>query len=332
MSQRSRKSRRIRPWWLAVVFAVAAAVVGLWPSQDFSSEPVVLRVPEDGMPVLDVLDSVGAKNPDAHLNLLRLGGMLQGNFAVPRGYYEISPSEPWWRSLRRLKMGYETPRSLVVRGYQGRHALVQRLAATFFEPASKLDSALFGGDSIVPVLPNTYEVYASLTPNEVAERMGREFDAFWNAPRSAAAAELGLSRYEVTVLASIVQAESKEPEEWPRIAGVYLTRLKQGKRLEADPTVVYAVLDRGLAPAPIRRVTGAMLRVAHPFNTYRNKGLPPGPLATVHPPVIDSVLASRATGELFFCANPLKPGFHLFSKSYAEHLRNRSRYLKAITR
>ncbi len=332
MSQRSRKSRRIRPWWLAVVFAVAAAVVGLWPSQDFSSEPVVLRVPEDGMPVLDVLDSVGAKNPDAHLNLLRLGGMLQGNFVVPRGYYEISPSEPWWRSLRRLKMGYETPRSLVVRGYQGRDALVQRLAATFFEPASKLDSALFGGDSIVPVLPNTYEVYASLTPNEVAERMGREFDAFWNAPRSAAAAELGLSRYEVTVLASIVQAESKEPEEWPRIAGVYLTRLKQGKRLEADPTVVYAVLDRGLAPAPIRRVTGAMLRVAHPFNTYRNKGLPPGPLATVHPPVIDSVLASRATGELFFCANPLKPGFHLFSKSYAEHLRNRSRYLKAITR
>ncbi|MGA1397061.1 MAG: endolytic transglycosylase MltG [Schleiferiaceae bacterium] len=332
MSQRSRKSRRIRPWWLAVVFAVAAAVVGLWPSQDFSSEPVVLRVPDDGMPVLDVLDSVAAKNPDAHLNLLRLGGMLQGNFAVPRGYYEISPSEPWWRSLRRLKMGYETPRSLVVRGYQGRDALVQRLAATFFEPASKLDSALFGGDSIVPVLPNTYEVYASLTPNEVAERMGREFDAFWNATRSAAAAELGLSRYEVTVLASIVQAESKEPEEWPRIAGVYLTRLKQGKRLEADPTVVYAVLDRGLAPAPIRRVTGAMLRVAHPFNTYRNKGLPPGPLATVHPPVIDSVLASRATGELFFCANPLKPGFHLFSKSYAEHLRNRSRYLKAITR
>lgn len=315
-----------------MVFAVAAAVVSLWPSQDFSSEPVVLRVPEDGTPVLDVLDSVAAKNPDAHLNLLRLGGMLQGNFAVPRGYYEISPSEPWWRSLRRLKMGYETPRSLVVRGYQGRDALVQRLAATFFEPASKLDSALFGGDSIVPVLPNTYEVYASLTPNEVAERMGREFDAFWNAPRSAAAAELGLSRYEVTVLASIVQAESKEPEEWPRIAGVYLTRLKQGKRLEADPTVVYAVLDRGLAPAPIRRVTGAMLRVAHPFNTYRNKGLPPGPLATVHPPVIDSVLASRATGELFFCANPLKPGFHLFSKSYAEHLRNRSRYLKAITR
>lgn len=291
-----------------------------------------IHVAQDGTPVLTVLDSLAESDPEAHLNLLRIGALLQGNFVVPRGYYEISPSEPWWRSLRRLKMGYETPRSLVVRGYQGRDALVQRLAATFFEPASKLDSALFGGDSIVPVLPNTYEVYASLTPNEVAERMGREFDAFWNAPRSAAAAELGLSRYEVTVLASIVQAESKEPEEWPRIAGVYLTRLKQGKRLEADPTVVYAVLDRGLAPAPIRRVTGAMLRVAHPFNTYRNKGLPPGPLATVHPPVIDSVLASRATGELFFCANPLKPGFHLFSKSYAEHLRNRSRYLKAITR
>ena len=332
MSQRSRKSRRIRPWWLAGVFALAAAVVGLWPSQDFSSEPVSVRVPKDSTRVLEVLDSVAKQNPKAHLNLLRFGARLQGNFQVPRGYYEISPSDPWWRSLRRLKMGYETPRSLVVRGYQGRAALVERLATTFFEPASELDSALFGGDSIVPVLPNTYEVYTSLTPTEVAERMGREFDAFWNAQRCTAATELGLSRYEVAVLASIVQAESKEPSEWPRIAGVYLTRLKQGKRLEADPTVVYAVLDRGLAEAPIRRVTGAMLRVAHPFNTYRNKGLPPGPLATVHPPVIDSVLASRATGELFFCANPAKPGFHLFSKSYAEHLRNRSRYLKAITR
>lgn len=261
-----------------------------------------------------------------------MGAMLQGNFAVPRGYYEISPSEPWWRTLRKLKMGYETPRQLTIRGYQGRRAVVQRLRDDFFESEADLDSALYGGDSIVPVLPNTYEVYASLTALEFAQRMGREFDAFWNADRSEAAQRLGLTRYEVTILASIVQAESKEPEEWPRIAGVYLTRLKQGKRLEADPTVVYAVLDRGLAEAPIRRVTGSMLKVSHPFNTYRTKGLPPGPLATVHPPVIDSVLASRATGELFFCANPAKPGFHIFSTSYSEHLRNRSRYLRAITR
>jgi UPF0755 protein len=181
-------------------------------------------------------------------------------------------------------------------------------------------------------LPNTYEVYASLTAAQFAQRMGREFDAFWTVDRTSAARKLGLTRYEATVLASIVQAESNQPEEWPRIAGVYLTRLKQGKRLEADPTVVYAVLDRGLAETPIRRVTGSMLRVSHPYNTYRNKGLPPGPLATVHPPVIDSVLASSATGELYFCANPSKPGFHLFSKSYSEHLRNRRRYLRAITR
>ncbi len=332
MSRKSRAARRIRPWWLIAVFGAASVVVGLWPSQDFSSNRVSISVPEDGTPVLEVLDRVASLSPEAHLNLLRFGAVLQGNFGVPRGYYEISPSEPWWRTLRRLKMGYETPRQLTVRGYQGREAVVGRLADVFFASSQALDSALYQGDSTVPVLPNTYEVYASLTAQEVAQRMGREFDAFWNANRVQAAVQLGLSRYEVYVLASIVQAESKEPVEWPRIAGVYLTRLKQGKRFEADPTVVYAVLDRKLAPAPIRRVTGAMLRVAHPYNTYRNKGLPPGPLATVHPPVIDSVLASSATGELFFCANPAKPGFHLFSKSYAEHLRNRSRYLKAITR
>ena len=332
MSKRSRTSRRIRPWWLAGVFAVAAAVVGLWPSQDFSSDRVVVRVPRANTPVLDVLDSVARENPKAHLNLLRFGARIQGNFAVPRGYYEISPRDPWWRSLRRLKMGYETPRLLVVRGYQGREAVVERMASTFYEAPQDVERALFGGDSVVPVLPNTYEVYASLRPHEVAQRLGREFDVFWNASRTESAQALGLSRYEVTILASIVQAESKEPEEWKRIAGVYLTRLKQGKRLEADPTVVYAVLDRKLVAAPVRRVTGAMLGVAHPYNTYRTKGLPPGPLATVHPPVIDSVLASKATGELFFCANPTKPGFHLFSRSYAEHLRNRSRYLKSLGR
>lgn len=332
MSRKSRAARRIRPWWLIAVFAVAAAVVGLWPSQDFQQFKVSIHVAHDATPVLDVLDSLAEADPEAHLNLLRMGAMLQGNFAVPRGYYEISPSEPWWRTLRKLKMGYETPRQLTIRGYQGRRAVVQRLRNDFFETEADLDSALYRGDSIVPVLPNTYEVYASLTAQEVAQRFGREFDAFWNADRCEAAQRLGLTRYEVTILASIVQAESKEPEEWPRIAGVYLTRLKQGKRLEADPTVVYAVLDRGLAEAPIRRVTGSMLKVSHPFNTYRTKGLPPGPLATVHPPVIDSVLASRATGELFFCANPAKPGFHLFSTSYSEHLRNRSRYLRAITR
>lgn len=332
MSRRSRAARRIRPWWLIAVFALAAVAVGLWPSQDFQRFKVSIHVAQDGTPVLTVLDSLAESDPEAHLNLLRIGALLQGNFVVPRGYYEISPSETWWRTLRKLKMGYETPRTITIQGYQGRKAVVNRLVEEFYELPTTLDSVLFGGDSIVPVLPNTYEVYASLTAQEVAQRMGREFDAFWNADRSEAAQRLGLTRYEVTVLASIVQAESKEPEEWPRIAGVYLTRLKQGKRLEADPTVVYAVLDRGLAEAPIRRVTGSMLRVPHPFNTYRNKGLPPGPLATVHPPVIDSVLASRSTGELFFCANPLKPGFHLFSKSYAEHLRNRSRYLRAITR
>jgi UPF0755 protein len=75
-----------------------------------------------------------------------------------------------------------------------------------------------------------------------------------------------------------------------------------------------------------------MLRVDHPYNTYRRKGLPPGPLATVHPPVIDSVLSARPNGELFFCANPSKPGFHLFAKTYAEHLAYRKRYLRFITK
>lgn len=332
MTKRAKSRRSKFPWFIGGLFSLIVVAIGLWPSQDFQRFKVSIHVPNNSTPVLEVLDSLAVADPEAHLNLLRLGALVQGNFTVPRGYYEISPSEPWWRTLRKLKMGYETPRQLMLRGYQGRKAVVDKLTSFFYETSGAFDSVLYGGDSIVPVLPNTYEVYASLTAAQFAQRMGREFDAFWTVDRTSAARKLGLTRYEATVLASIVQAESNQPEEWPRIAGVYLTRLKQGKRLEADPTVVYAVLDRGLAEAPIRRVTGSMLRVTHPYNTYRSKGLPPGPLATVHPPVIDSVLASSATGELYFCANPSKPGFHLFSKSYTEHLRNRRRYLRAITR
>ena len=332
MRRRSRRPRSHWPRWLLLLFALGAAALVFWPSQDFNPHQVAIDVPQADRRVLALLDSIALTNPDVSLNLLRFGAMVQGDFVVPTGYYEIAPSDPWWRSLHRLKMGYETPRRLVVRAYQSRSSLVRHLATVMHPSPSEFEEALFQGDSCVPLLPNTYEVYASLSPQEFAERMGREFDAFWNANRMESATALKLTRYEATILASIVQAESKEPQEWSRIAGVYLSRLRKGMRLEADPTVVFAVLDRKLATEPIRRVTGSMLRLEHPYNTYRSKGLPPGPLATVHPPVIDSVLSARPNGELFFCANPSRPGFHLFAKTYAEHLAYRKRYLNFISK
>lgn len=332
MRRRSRRPRSQWPRWLLLLFALGAAALVLWPSQDFNPHQVAIDVPQADQRVLALLDSIASANPEVSLNLLRFGAMVQGDFVVPAGYYEIAPSDPWWRSLHRLRMGYETPRRLVLRAYQGRSNLVLHLATVMHPSPSEFDKALFQGDSCVPMLPNTYEVYASLSPQEFADRMGREFDVFWNANRMESATALKLTRYEATILASIVQAESKEPQEWSRIAGVYLSRLRKGMRLEADPTVVFAVIDRKLAPEPIRRVTGSMLRLEHPYNTYRSKGLPPGPLATVHPPVIDSVLAARPSGELFFCANPSRPGFHLFAKTYAEHLAYRKRYLNFISK
>jgi UPF0755 protein len=291
---------------LLLLFALGAAALVLWPSQDFNPHQVAIDVPQADQRVLALLDSIASANPEVSLNLLRFGAMVQGDFVVPAGYYEIAPSDPWWRSLHRLRMGYETPRRLVLRAYQGRSNLVLHLATVMHPSPSEFDKALFQGDSCVPMLPNTYEVYASLSPQEFADRMGREFDVFWNANRMESATALKLTRYEATILASIVQAESKEPQEWSRIAGVYLSRLRKGMRLEADPTVVFAVLDRKLAPEPIRRVTGSMLRLEHPYNTYRSKGLPPGPLATVHPPVIDSVLAHGPMATSFFVL--IRPG------------------------
>lgn len=177
-------------------------------------------------------------------------------------------------------------------------------------------------------IPNTYEMYWTATPQEVVERMQKEHDVFWNADRMNKCAEIGLTPEQVLILASIVYSENaKHVDEAPRIAGVYMNRLQKGMRLEADPTVVYAIGD-----FTKNRVYLSDLDHDSPYNTYLYAGLPPGPIHM--PPIsyIDAVLNYEHHEYIFLCARGDGSYNHYFAKTLAEHERNRKLYQKELNR
>lgn len=174
-------------------------------------------------------------------------------------------------------------------------------------------------------IPNTYQVYWTVTPEDFVDRMYNEYEAFWKGDRNAKAEAMGLTRNEVSTLASIVIEETKHEPEMPRIAGVYINRLKKGMLLQADPTVKFALDTVG-----IKRILNKHFGVDSPYNTYKYKGLPPGPITI--PPVcaIDAVLNYEHHNYLYFCANSNFDGTHSFSTSLAGHLRNAGQYHQAL--
>lgn len=176
-------------------------------------------------------------------------------------------------------------------------------------------------------LPNTYDCFWDISPVAFRERMLIAYKTFWTDARKAAAQALGLTPEEVITLASIVQKESVKATERPRIAGVYLNRLRKKIKLQADPTVIYAIkLERNDFEGVIKRVLYKDLKLESPYNTYQAKGLPPGPITMPDLSSIKAVLNPEKHSYLYFVANPDQPGYHLFAKTLIGHNRNKKRY------
>ncbi len=175
-------------------------------------------------------------------------------------------------------------------------------------------------------VPNTYEVYFDITPDELVSRMHDEYKMFWNAERVKKAEALGLTPIEVTILASIVRAEASKVDEAPRIAGLYLNRLKKDIALQADPTLVFAVGDFTL-----KRVLNVHKEVDSPYNTYTHTGLPPGPINMPGIAFIDAVLNAEQHDYIYMCAKEDFSGAHNFAKTLSEHNQNAARYQRALT-
>ena len=187
----------------------------------------------------------------------------------------------------------------------------------------------FNDNTIISMfIPNTYEFFWNTSPEQFMERMNREYNAFWTDKREFEAQKAGLSKTEVITLASIVNEETQSNEEKPRIAGVYINRLNRGMRLQADPTVVFALGD-----FTIQRVWSKHYEsLDSPYNTYKHAGLPPGPICIPEISSIDAVLNYEKNNYLYFCAKPDFSGKHNFARTLDEHNRNAALYRRELNK
>lgn len=174
-------------------------------------------------------------------------------------------------------------------------------------------------------IPDTYEFYWNTSAQGFVSRMYEEYLKYWNAERRSKAEEMGMSIPEIITLASIVQKETNKNDEKELIAGVYINRLEKGWRLQADPTLIYAIGDFN-----IKRVLTVHLDYDSPYNTYKYGGLPPGPICIPSKSSIDAVLNYKNEGYLYFCAKDDLSGYHAFAKTNRQHNRNAKKYQAAL--
>ncbi len=177
-------------------------------------------------------------------------------------------------------------------------------------------------------LPNTYYFEWLTSGEKFVDRMLSEHDKFWNADRKNQLQKTGMTELQVYTLASIVQMEAPKADEQKKVAQAYLNRLKMGKKLEADPTSVYAYKLQNGFDETIKRVLNKHISTPSDYNTYLVTGLPPGPITLPNSTAIDAVLQPEPHEFIYFCADPDRPGYHSFTSSYAEHEKNAAKYRK----
>lgn len=255
------------------------------------------------------------------------------------GRYILTPDKTNKDVARMLRMGWETPMMLTlsgnIRGLEKLSGILgKRLAADsaafmahFAKDSTFVQNGFKKETFMAMFLPNTYEVYWTITPEKFVERMKKEYDKFWNQERLEKAKGIGLTPVEVSILASIVCEETNHTPEMPRVAGVYMNRLKRGIKLDADPTVKFALNDPS-----IRRILLRHLKVDSPYNTYLYAGLPPGPITIPSTRGIDAVLGYENHDYLYFCASAKMDGTHKFARTLGEHNRNAREYHAALNR
>ena len=183
-------------------------------------------------------------------------------------------------------------------------------------------------DNVLAIfIPNTYEMYWNISPEKFLERMYKEYRAFWSEGRNERRESLKLDRLEVMTLASIVEEETNKIDERPSVAGLYLNRIRKSWKLEADPTVKFAVGDFGL-----RRILNSHLEIDSPYNTYMYQGIPPGPICTPSIPSIEAILNEEKHDYMYMCAKADGSGYHHFSETLDEHLAYAKEYHRMLNR
>lgn len=288
----------------------------------------------------DNTDSIRKKITDAAHPGQLVGFRLLQFFrpmSVHSGRYEIRSGESQLTTYRKIAGGIQSPVNLTIpsvrtldkfAGFLGRKLMLDSATVSSALHDSAF-CAMWGHDTATIIslfIPNTYQVYWNISLHDFMTRMQKESENFWQSnQRSEAAQALNLSHNEVMTLASIVDEETANNAEKPMIAGMYMNRLRRGMPLQADPTIKFALQDFSL-----RRIYHKHLEVASPYNTYKNLGLPPGPIRIPGIAAIDAVLHMIQHDYLYMCAKEDFSGTHNFASTYQEHLANARKYTKAL--
>jgi UPF0755 protein len=257
---------------------------------------------------------------------------------IKPGKYVFDKGTNTLNILRKLKNGSQSPVKIVINkfrtredvaGYLGRQMEADSLEIVNFfnNPDSTKVFGLDTNNVLTAIIPNTYTMYWTTPAYKFLRRLYSEREEFWNKERLAKLEKTGLSKESAYILASIIEEETNKHDEKPVIASVYLNRMKKNMNLGADPTVKFALREFGL-----KRITLKHIRESgsSPYNTYLNKGLPPGPICTPSIKSIDAVLSPAETDYLFFCAKADFSGYHSFASNEEDHFRNARAYQKAL--
>ena len=255
---------------------------------------------------------------------------------VKPGRYRLKKGMSNRRLINMLKSGNQEPVKIAFQNVRLKQTLAGLVAnkletdsisiMKLLDSASYVEKLGFDTNSVYSMfIPNSYEIYWNTSAEKFVGRMHDEYQKFWNKDRQAKAQEIGLTPVQVSVLASIVDAEALHDREMPAIAGLYMNRLHKGMHLEADPTVIFANNDFN-----IHRVLNKHLLKVSPYNTYLNKGLPPGPIAMPSINAIEAVLNYTRHNYIYMCAKEDFSGYHAFAATLQEHLVNARKFQKAL--
>ncbi len=258
--------------------------------------------------------------------------------AVKPGLYTIPPKTNNLNLIRLLRSGKQTPVKLTFNNVRTKEDLAEKITKNLeIDPDAFIDLITdsvyirkfgFEEETVMGMfIPNTYEIWWNTSAEKLFDRMYKEYGNYWTEERLAKAQKLGLTPNEVSTLASIVQAETQKADERPKVAGVYLNRLRINMALQADPTLVFAVGDFNL-----KRVLNVHKEIDSPYNTYKNPGLPPGPINLPEISALEAVLNNENHDYLYFCAKEDFSGYHAFAKNYNEHMNNARRYQAALNK
>jgi UPF0755 protein len=334
--------------WLKYIIILPACVIvlclyliynrffcsGVWPKGEKST----IYIPEEAS-YEQAMDSIEANLIIKNKKTLRwVAEKKKYKKLVKPGKYSIDGPLNYNELVNILRGGKQTPVRITFNNVKTLNELAGRIGGQIEADSAEImdffsDPVNYRGDGFKPeniisvFIPNTYEFYWNTGSGRLYNRMLREYRKFWNRERLQKSREIGLTPIEVSTLASIVDEEVLKPDEKPRIAGVYLNRLKRGIPLQADPTIKFAIND-----FTVNRILFKHLETDSPYNTYKHAGLPPGPIGCPSINGIDAILNAEKHDYLYFAAKSDFSGYHNFSRTLSEHNRYANQYQRELNK